>query len=483
MRNDMHRFEAAGEPFVYLVPSAAVFRLDEISAAVLDQLNGAAVDARKIVDDLSGSYSEGELTTTLEELVKVRALRPEGGPPTEIPVDLPPADMPLSTLVLNVTSKCNLSCGYCYEYGDDRLSEASDVPAMMAEDTARQSVDLLFAEAGESSVVHLTFFGGETLLNLGVLKKTVHYARAMGQKHGKRVEIGLTTNATLLKSDVISWVIDNDIGVTVSIDGPKEMQDRFRIFHSGEGSYDIIEPKVRELLSRHRRRAIGARVTLTQQNLDVVRTFRHLSQEVGFREIGFAPVTTSSCRDYAIEEAGYEQMLAAFEQLGREFVEATVAGHHHAFSNVKETIEEIHKGVAKAYPCGAGLGLLGVSTGGDVGLCHRFAGSGEHLMGSVTEGVDKSQQQAFLQGHHIAYKPDCHSCWARPLCSGGCYHEAQTRYGTTKAPNLHYCDWIRSWTHTCLELYGELAARAPGYLERLDAVSAPRAEVHVTTEA
>ena len=468
-RSEMHRFEARGEPFVYLVPSAAVFQLDPISAAVLDGLNGEARDARHIVDELSDRFAADDVTTTLEELVNVRALRHEGSPSNEVPLDLPPEEMPLQNLVLNVTSKCNLSCGYCYEYGDDRLSEASAMPDMMSDETARQSVDLLFEEVGPSPVVHLTFFGGETLLNLRVLKEATHYARAKGAEVGKRVEIGLTTNATLLKPDVITWLIDNDIGVTVSIDGPKEMQDRFRIFQSGEGSYGVIEPKVRELLRRHRRRAIGARVTLTQQNLDVQRIFRHLSDDVGFLEVGFAPVTTSTCRDYAIDEDGYVRMLGAFEELGHEFVEATVAGRHHAFSNVKETIEEIHKGVSKAYPCGAGLGLLGVSTGGDVGLCHRFAGSGDHTLGSVTEGIDKSGQRQFLEEHHIAYKPDCHSCWARPLCSGGCYHEAQTRYGSTKSPNLHYCDWIRSWTHTCLELYGELATRAPGYLGRLDA--------------
>ena len=40
-------------------------------------------------------------------------------------------------------------------------------------------------------------------------------------------------------------------------------------------------------------------------------------------------------------------------------------------------------------------------------------------------------------------KYDCHTCWARPICAGGCHHEAFVRYGDTGHPNLHYCDWIR----------------------------------------
>jgi uncharacterized protein len=161
-------------------------------------------------------------------------------------------------------------------------------------------------------------------------------------------------------------------------------------------------------------------------------------------------------------------MLGQFRELAQEFLEHAAADRHHGFSNVKDTLEEIHKGVSKAYPCGAGLGLLGVSTDGDVALCHRFAGSDSHKIGSVRDGLDRAAQVAFLQDHHIADKTDCRSCWARPLCAGGCYHEAHVRYGTTRRPNLHYCEWIRGWTDTCLQVYGELAVRNPGFLARFD---------------
>jgi len=86
----------------------------------------------------------------------------------------------------------------------------------------------------------------------------------------------------------------------------------------------------------------------------------------------------------------------------------------------------------------------------------------------VADGIDRNAQHAFLEKHHIANKTDCRACWARPLCSGGCYHEAHTRYGETSRPNLHYCDWIRGWTDVCLQIYGELSERNPAFLAQFD---------------
>jgi uncharacterized protein len=265
---------------------------------------------------------------------------------------------------------------------------------------------------------------------------------------------------------VIEFLAENRVGVTISIDGPKEVQDQFRVFANGTGSYDIVIPKIRELLRRHRTRPVGARVTLTTNRIDIKKIFRHLTEEVGFWEVGFAPVTTSPNREYAMAEEGFDSMLRQFQELAQEFLEAALLGRHHGFSNVKDTLEEIHKGVSKPFPCGAGLGLMGVSTDGDVALCHRFAGSDSHKLGTVRTGIDRLVQIGFLERHHIADKTDCSQCWARPLCAGGCYHEAHTRYGDTARPNLHYCEWIRAWTDTCLRVYGELAVRNPGYLEQ-----------------
>jgi uncharacterized protein len=234
------------------------------------------------------------------------------------------------------------------------------------------------------------------------------------------------------------------------------------------GSYEMAAPRIKALLARHRSRPIGARVTLTRQTLDVTRIYRHLAEDLGFWEVGFAPVTTAQQRDYAISDGGFDDLLAQFRTLADEYKQAALENRHHGFSNVRETLQEIHHGHAKAYPCGAGLGLMGVATDGSVALCHRFAGSDAHSLGDVHHGVSWDTQQAFLQTHHVNEKTDCQTCWARPICAGGCYHEANTRYGSTRQPNLHYCEWIRGWTHTCLEIYGEIAVKNPAFLQQFD---------------
>ena len=160
--------------------------------------------------------------------------------------------------------------------------------------------------------VNLTFFGGETLLNFKVLQSALAYARERATSMGKVVNASLTTNATLLREEVIDWIADNDVGVTVSIDGDREQQDKFRTFSNGMGSYDIILPRIKELLARHRRRPVGARVTLTGQNLDVASIYNHLFHEIGFWEVGFAPVTTSWQREHAIQPR-IQKLLSGFQ--------------------------------------------------------------------------------------------------------------------------------------------------------------------------
>ena len=332
-----------------------------------------ATDA--LVEELAPQFGTSEVEDTIAELRRVRAIG-DTARQEPTPKILPLKPVPLQTLVVNVTNQCNLACTYCYEYGEDKIvdTENGKQPKFMTAETARASVDFALRESRENRSAHITFFGGETLMNFPVLKSTIAYARARAAEVGKDIDFSLTTNATLLKPDVIEFLAEERVGVTISIDGPEDLQNRFRVFKNGTGSYDIAAPKIKALLARHRSRPIGARVTLTRQTLDVRRIYQHLTDDIGFWEVGFAPVTTAPSRDYAIADGGFDELLTQFRALAEDYLHASLENRHHGFSNVRETLQEIHQGHAKAYPCGAGIGLMGVATDGDVALCHRFAG-------------------------------------------------------------------------------------------------------------
>ena len=462
---EFHAIETAGRRFVYLVPAGAIFEIDGSAGKLIDCVAEGAISHEDLVRRLTAAGLEAsEAEDLIEELRGARAIVPGGSEPE--PLANPPADFPLQTLVLNLTNQCNLSCQYCYEFGEDKVATPEGKPKFMDLETAKASVDFLLAQSAGRKAVHITFFGGETLMNFALLQQVVGYANEQAAAQGRAVDFSLTTNATLLTPAIIDYLSENRIGVTVSMDGPADLHDKLRVFSNGQGSYAMVEPRVRALIAGHRTRPITARVTLTSGVTDVVRIFRHLKQDLGFQEVGFAPVTTSSNRLYAIGERGMDGVLEQFHQLADEYLEYALRGEMHGFSNVSDTIAELYQGVNKSHPCGAGLGLMGVGPSGDIAPCHRFVDSDAHALGNLKTGVDREKQSAFLARGNINRKYDCHTCWARPLCAGGCHHEAFVRYGDTGHPNLHYCDWVRDWTDACLRIYGAISALNPEFLAK-----------------
>ena len=309
---EFHDFNAGGSRFLYLVPAGAIFELDTASATLIDRLKEGAASHDQLLTDLvsRGGLPPADAEELVEEMFHARAIIGEDF--VQEPVQEPPADFPLQTLVLNLTNQCNLACTYCYEFGEDKVATPEGKAKFMEMETAKTSVDLLLAQSAGRENVHITFFGGETLMNFPLLKSVVAYANEQAAAQGRSIDFSLTTNATLLTPAIIEFLSQNSIGVTVSMDGPPDLHNKLRVFANGRGSYDIIEPRVRALIANHRTRPITARVTLTNGVTDVVRIYRHLKQDLGFHEIGFAPVTTSPDRLYAINEPGMDGVLEQF---------------------------------------------------------------------------------------------------------------------------------------------------------------------------
>ncbi|WP_298166247.1 radical SAM protein, partial [Novosphingobium sp.] len=343
---EIHEFRAQGADFIYLVTAGAIFAADDMTRKVLDLLGEhGEMDHDDLVRALVG---EGVSATDAEELVRelrlARAIQSAQVVHALMPA-APPADYPLQALVLNVTNQCNLACTYCYEFGADKIATPAGKPKYMSLETAKSSVDFLLKSADRREAVHITFFGGETLMNFRLLRDVVLYADEAAKAAGKRITYSLTTNATLLTDEIIAFLSDHVIGVTVSMDGPPELQDARRVYKNGKGSYAVMEPRLRKLIAGHKTRAVTARVTLSAGVTDVKRIYQHLKHDIGFHEVGFAPVTTAGEeRDYALDGDAMTGVLADFEALADEWLDYALQGKVHGFTNVSETISELIAG-------------------------------------------------------------------------------------------------------------------------------------------
>jgi len=281
---------------------------------------------------------------------------------------------------------------------------------------------------------------------------------------GKQVEFVMTTNATLLTEEIVDWLDAHRFGLSVSIDGPRSIHDLNRRTVGGAGTYDVVRRKVEMLLKRYRSRPVGARVTLTSGVTDIEGIWDHLFNELGFAEVGFAPVTSGQLDTFNLQPDELVQVFANMKALGRRYLAAALENRNIGFSNLHQLITDLHEGHKKSLPCGAGLKMLAVDHKGDLNLCHRFTGSTLPTFGNVHEGVAQAELNDFLSQRLERSGTGCETCRIRNLCSGGCYHESYARYGDPAHPTYHYCELMRDWIDFGIEVYSRIIAGNPAFI-------------------
>jgi len=462
---DQYGVDVNGRHYRMIVDSAAVVEVGSVPRRILELANGTgSFTAAQVLDAFRDEIPRHVLTEALEECVLMDLLEPVGterSPSTPRPVA--PAEPPaalgrMSSLTLHVAHTCNMKCGYCYAdfglYGG---------PAgVMTAGRAREFIDRLFSTCGNAPEVSVQFFGGEPLLNYPVVRDATEYAVERARASDKKIRFGMTTNGLLLDEEKAEYLGSRGFTLTVSIDGPKDTNDRIRPTSRGGPTYDRIVAVV-PLLRKFPR--AGARVTVTRKDLDVYRIVTHLA-DVGFPEIGVSNVTTSD-PEWALGEEDYATLLVGFRRLAERFVDDAMRGVVFPFSNIRNVMAQIHEGAARTHPCGAGIRLFAGTPDGGLYLCHRFAGNEEFRLGDVGRGIDTMIQSDFLKSLDVREKLECETCWLRTLCAGGCHHVSHEHVGDACGVDPALCPWLREWFRIGLESYVKLGQDAPEFLSRI----------------
>ncbi len=283
---------------------------------------------------------------------------------------------------------------------------------------------------------------------------------------GKTVDFSLTTNATLLTEPIVDYLDAHRFGLSISMDGPAPLHDLRRRTVGGKGTYDVVARKVRMLLSRYRSRPVGARVTLTAGVTDVVGIHNHLKNELGFFEVGFAPVTSGDISLFNLNAEELAEVFASMKTLGETYTEAALRDENIGFSNMHQLVTDLAEGTRKSLPCGAGVGLLAVDHEGELNLCHRFTGSSLPTFGNVRDGIDQPALSTFLEGALDKSDRSCATCRVRSVCAGGCYHESYARYADPLNPVWHYCELMRDWVDFGIVQYTRILDGNPAFFAK-----------------
>ncbi|MDH3378242.1 MAG: quinohemoprotein amine dehydrogenase maturation protein [Gammaproteobacteria bacterium] len=447
---------------LFHIPTTALFDLDDVGGAVLDLFKQKqAVTRQEIQQRFDGVYPPQDVIDTIDEFLDLQIIS-DGRPLARDRSDIKITEYPLSTIVLNVNTGCNLGCTYCYK-------EDLETPAngqKMDFKTAQQGIELLLREGEKRDRINVVFFGGEPLSNLPLIKQVADYAEHRCAEQKKTVDFSITTNATLLKEKTIDWLNDHRFSIAISMDGPQAIHDKHRLTVGGRGTYAVVAEKSRLLLERYTARPVGARVTLTRGNTNVIAIHDHLINDIGFFEVGFAPVTSNENAQFNLRGDELNEVFAQMKQLGAEYERKALCGENNGFSNMHQLMTDLHEGTRKTLPCGAGVGMLAVDKNGDLNLCHRFTGSTLPTYGNVIDGIDKPRLGEFLENAADRSDRGCATCRIRNLCAGGCYHESYAHFNDPLMPTYHYCDIMRDWVDFGIGVYANITTRNPAFFSR-----------------
>ena len=438
----IHQYQLGGYNIVLDVCSGAVHVVDEVAYDIIAMFE---THSREEVLRAMGSKYPSLTEAELEECyAQVESLKDAGklfAPDTFAPMagqlKQKTAGV-VKALCLHVAHTCNLNCSYCFASQGKYHGER----AMMSFEVGKRALDFLIENSGTRKNLEVDFFGGEPLMNFQVVKDLVAYARSIGQEKGKHFRFTLTTNGVLVDDEVIQWANKECSNVVLSLDGRKEIHDRFRVDYAGNGSWERIVPKFQKFVEARGGKDYYMRGTFTHNNPDFLKDIQQML-DLGFTELSMEPVVCAAGDPSALTEEDMPVVMEQYEQLAQLMLERDREGRPFTFYHYMIDLTGgpcIYKRISG---CGSGTEYMAVTPWGDLYPCHQFVGEERFRLGNIWDGVTNTEVQGEFAACNVYAHPECRDCWARLYCSGGCAANAYHATGSVTGVYEYGCKLFR----------------------------------------
>ena len=441
----IHQYKLGGYNIVLDVCSGSVHVVDEVAYDMISLFEGS--DRETVISAMAEKYAgrEGITRRDLEECYdQVAALRDAGQlftPDTFEPMAGSLKEKTagvVKALCLHVAHTCNLNCAYCFASQGKYHGER----AVMSFEVGKQALDFLIANSGTRRNLEVDFFGGEPLMNFQVVKDLVAYARSIEKEHNKNFRFTLTTNGLLIDDDVIDFANREMSNVVLSLDGRKEIHDRYRVDYAGNGSWERIVPRFQKLVAARGGKNYYMRGTFTHANPDFLKDIQQML-DLGFTELSMEPVVCAPGDSSALTEEDFPVVCAQYEQLAELMLRRDREGKPFTFYHYMLDLSGgpcIYKRISG---CGSGTEYMAVTPWGDLYPCHQFVGDEKFKLGNIWDGVTNTERRAEFAACNVYAHPECRDCWARLYCSGGCAANAYHATGAITGIYEYGCRLFR----------------------------------------
>ena len=441
----IHQYKMGGYNIVLDICSGAVHAVDEVAYDIISMFENN--DKETVINAMADKYADRN-DITKEDIdecyAQVLSLKENGELFVEDTFEPMAGELKRKTagvvkaLCLHIAHTCNLNCAYCFASQGKYQGER----ALMSFEVGKRALDFLIENSGSRHNLEVDFFGGEPLMNFDVVKKLVEYARSIEKEKGKNFRFTLTTNGVLIDDDVIDFCNKEMSNVVLSLDGRKEVHDKFRVDYNGNGSWEKIIPKFKKLVDARNNKDYYMRGTFTHHNPDFLEDIKTML-DLGFTELSMEPVVCAEDDPSALTYDDLPVVLEQYEKLAQLMIKRRKEGKPFTFYHYMIDLQGgpcIYKRISG---CGSGTEYMAVTPWGDLYPCHQFVGDEKYLLGNIFDGVKNTAIQDEFMECNVYSREECKDCWARLYCSGGCAANAYHATGSVKGVYKYGCELFK----------------------------------------
>lgn len=327
---------------------------------------------------------------------------------------------PYYVLIKPTGADCNLDCKYCFYLSKEALYPGSDF--RMSESVLEQYIRQLL-ESHPGPQVPLAWQGGEpTLMGLDYFRKAVEFAERY-KRPGQALQYSIQTNGVLINANWAKFFHDHQFLVGISLDGPADLHDSFRVDKSGAATHAKVVRGLKYLNEHQVEYNILCTVNAVN-SFHPLKVYRYFRDELQARYIQFIPIvermngTAASAHSVKAEQWGRFLVEIFDEWVRRDVGLVFITMFEDALANWLG----VPAGTCVFNPtCGS---ALAIEHNGDLYSCDHFV-TAEHLLGnigkvSLVEMITSTPQQKFGLNKKEMLPKYCRECSVSFACYGGC---------------------------------------------------------------